>query len=1672
MANELDNFFTPASTLANPQGFSEPAGNQALDSFFAQEPEKNLDQILAEEPDDLPVEAADEDQSFWEIARNTLKSPEEYMMDVAYTIGQPSTWAGLGTAISENWERTKLGFQSLAMEGIAGQLESMVERPAEAEGKSIADSELNEVYQRTRESLEREAAVTPKGLNLLQQGIRGAVTSAPQAVATVGAMALGAPAGLMVAANALPVLGSSKAEAGAGGVTGGEGTLKASLDAGLEAVFSFMPLKSLGSLMKAASSGSDQVVKEAADMVAKEMVGEQLTTATQSLNAYSFGLDKELENAETWAEAAEIQARRQVVTAISTALLSGATAGGIAAMKAPKAQGVDSVAELELERDQALAAGEPPTPQTFVGPLISQDLRSARDTAAQAEAKLQRVADKAIAQADPLTEFFEIPSMVEPDHKNAQIDHMKIYDKGTWTSAPEVIAKQTEPQVYTTDMNDWLEFADQKRQLGTPEGIAEATQIQSNVQKFADFNQTASRLVDKWRKDLLPQTTIVLGAVDPRVPLTKQGSARISKGVGRILTQPLNYQGKEFSEGRAYSTLAHEFGHLFANTEYEKLGPKAKLALETEYQAWRSSHQPNTPMSVVADSRATPVESIEAPMSSKVTLEQATTQDPAYMEYYLSRQEYLAQQMARYQSYDKNALKVAKPFFASLVAKLRKFHQKYKKDFAPTQTFEAWVQNLSAQNQVARLEATETERTAAAWEEINTESVDQISPAMYPMANAANVNYAFKEWRKVYGNLAPTPTQRISSLGGGFSSPQYKAETETGTDNMSRFKKNALTLLQNAKNNPHIPGLLMGTPEGGPGFVKVFEDHLSFKRAENTRMDKFLRDWRKLGVHQVVHIGELAMKVDELSRETGMRLLPSDIAREAKFLGVTEEGLAFYNRMQGELERKLDQLEQELTKRANRRGWADEDGKAQYLASVKARISALKNTNYFPATRFGDHVVMVTAKTAGEYKGKFYMPGETLLREHYESEAEADDRAASLRKQNIGQQHTVGRDKIANYDAATYMGMPPILLEELLARLPEDQHPAIRAAMAAAAPGQGFAKHLIKKQGISGASKNFRRAYMSYMESFNRHMSRIMDEDLFDNAIQAVNQSAENLVMQGKSAGQRRLVQEMMVDTKNYLYNPGEEFRAWGALAFNYYLTGVPKHALLAMVQLPMVSFPNLTAQYGSLPTTKAFTRAAGRIYSKSFRPELLPKPLQDALQQAEKDGIIEETLARELSALAQSNNLERLIPKPLSKGDTISTYWSTFANIAGAMFHHAEKFARTITFHTAWELEYAVKGDSVAAYTAAKDAVQKGHFVFTAANNPPIMRGKTRPLFVFQTHVQGMLEFLLGSNNPGAWRGMAMLFLAAGATGLPFAEDLEELINWMIKKYNRLTGNYSTVPTLKETIRGDLVEMMDFTGKDSAKLLTDLALDGAGKWGFGLPWVADMTGIPLGSFDLTPSLGLGSIIPGMKGLGANNWNDTLAQATEGIAGPALGIPLGMMQAVVESQASDEWRLGKFLPAMIENPLKARDWADGSIEDKYGRKVLDFDVNNPSHQADAIWQALGMVPTRLSVERDARWAAQKVNEYYATSRSMLIMQMEDAVKSQEKEVIADVTKAIHKYNDTVPHPGYKLNASAIISGVKTRMQRDLQQGMGLPQRKMDTMATQELRDIFPVEGGD
>lgn len=173
-------------------------------------------------------------------------------------------------------------------------------------------------------------ALTPEDMNIVQEGVRAGVESLANMAPGIGLTILsgGRTAPLLVTIGAQTFSGSY-GEGRAEGLTVEEARWFASIDAAIEVGTELLPTKTLEKLITGKSKG---LTKGALKFAVQEMGTEQLATLGQTLNSFMFGLDKELENAETAEEMINIQLRRQAVTAIATVVAGGAQIGAATAV--------------------------------------------------------------------------------------------------------------------------------------------------------------------------------------------------------------------------------------------------------------------------------------------------------------------------------------------------------------------------------------------------------------------------------------------------------------------------------------------------------------------------------------------------------------------------------------------------------------------------------------------------------------------------------------------------------------------------------------------------------------------------------------------------------------------------------------------------------------------------------------------------------------------------------------------------------------------------------------------------------------------------------------------------------------------------------------------------------------------------------------------------------------------------------------------------------------------------------------------------------------------------------------------------------------------------------------------------------------------------------------------
>lgn len=173
-----------------------------------------------------------------------------------------------------------------------------------------------------RELHEKRAELTPEDLNTLEQGVRAGIESLAIMAPGAALMVLsGGRAAPLLTTMGIQTFGESYGEGRAEGLTPQEAAWFGGIDAAIEVGTELLPTKTLETIITGSSKG---LKKDALKFIVREMGTEQLATLGQSLNSYAFGLDEQMEQAETVAEMVQIQLQRQAVTAIATVVAGGA----------------------------------------------------------------------------------------------------------------------------------------------------------------------------------------------------------------------------------------------------------------------------------------------------------------------------------------------------------------------------------------------------------------------------------------------------------------------------------------------------------------------------------------------------------------------------------------------------------------------------------------------------------------------------------------------------------------------------------------------------------------------------------------------------------------------------------------------------------------------------------------------------------------------------------------------------------------------------------------------------------------------------------------------------------------------------------------------------------------------------------------------------------------------------------------------------------------------------------------------------------------------------------------------------------------------------------------------------------------------------------------------------
>lgn len=730
--------------------------------------------------------------------------------------------------------------------------------------------------------------------------------------------------------------------------------------------------------------------------------------------------------------------------------------------------------------------------------------------------------------------------------------------------------------------------------------------------------------------------------------------------------------------------------------------------------------------------------------------------------------------------------------------------------------------------------------------------------------------------------------------------------------------------------------------------------------------DKELADIFKATPHQISLYREtrkaIDRSIDMTARADMLRVLGED------FAGLRDAVLE-----QDSLGDAMEFLISELTERQR----ANPDD-AQRLTELHhsivdraERARDLMDKGYAPLSRFGRYTVdVVDASGERQYFGM------------YESKADSNRAAMQMRAAFPGA--TVTQGTMSQEAYKLFAGITPESLELFGNMLGLDEEggdardKVFQEYLKLTKNNHSALKRLIHRQGIAGFSEDVGRVLAAFVYSNARQSAGALNAGTIDKAVNAI----------PKEQGE---LKDVAMGLRNYIRDPQEEGQAVRGMLFAQYLGGSVASAFVNMTQPFAVTMPWLS-QYGGIKSAGAhLAKALKDMGTKGFKYEA---DLAAALKHAEDDGVVSPQEIHQLMAQARGSG-------SLRSGDgtkvgearaAAANAWERTKVAWGQPFALAEQFNRRSTFIAAYRIAKEQKMADPAAF--ARRAVEETQFVYSKAAKSRWMRGAIGgTLMTFKSYSIQYLELLHRMWTQGGPEGkravgwaMVMLMLAGGAGGLPFMEDLEDLIDGIAQ----LMGyNVSSKQWRQRALRQVL-------GKEFAEFMEQ-----------------GVSGLPGAPVDVSGRFGLGNLIPGTGLLlqKPNRERDLLE-----IAGPAGDLIKRGFTGGRKLLTGDVGGAAlEVSPTAVRNAAKGADMAaSGIYKDAKGYKVIDTTLG------EALAKAGGFQPRSVAQVQEANSFMLRSRSFYQQNSAEIKAQWADALFRKDEAALERVRERLAAWNRDNP----------------------------------------------------
>jgi hypothetical protein len=669
---------------------------------------------------------------------------------------------------------------------------------------------------------------------------------------------------------------------------------------------------------------------------------------------------------------------------------------------------------------------------------------------------------------------------------------------------------------------------------------------------------------------------------------------------------------------------------------------------------------------------------------------------------------------------------------------------------------------------------------------------------------------------------------------------------------------------------------------------------------------------------------------------------------------------------------------------------------------------AMKAAGYAPLMRFGKFTVqaeLVNPETGQLIRGDDGTAA-TLYFERFETGGEAQEalrKAQMLHEGNPEVRVRFGTNSELQHEM--YAGISP----ETLALFAEavGAKDVMRTYYQDAISERSALKRRLNRKGVPGYSKDMPRVLSNFITSNGRYAAqRFYLRDL-TNAVKYIPQEKGD-------------VRDEAINLKNFVMNPNDPAAPVSTLAFAWFLGGSVAAMFVNMAQPYMVTFPHLTRFASPAQVTAVMAKAHPYAWG---RKEITDQDLKRALKRASQEGIVDAQEIFHLYSIGAQSVAAKLVAglsripgagRGIKAGsESARARINAFLTLWGSMFSVAERLNRKVTFIAAYNL--AVENGMTDPYAFAVRAVNETQGIYNKVSRPNWARpGFGRIVLTFKQFPIMMVELINRMWRNGGPEGkraalifLAILMLLSGQEGLPFAQDLDDIIDTLGQIMGFDTNMKGSKRELAYTVLG--------------KALGDQFLYGLSVY------------LPL---DFSGRFSLGNLIPGTGMFKKSNAESTGREIAE-IAGPVFG---GLATQAMD--AFEAWNAGNdskamenMAPKAVKDVVAAAKMAkEGYAVDRAGRKVVDTTLG------DAAIKAAGFNPTVVANVTRKTMPIQQDIALQRTVEASIVDQWVRGIVQDDEAMIQAAQKERDDWNKRNPKTQIVIGPQQIRSRIKARNQ--------------------------------